>query len=192
MDDTSPGPINTKTGVGVLFGNTFSNPSVSFHLHYWHHFRRNRQLPAFHLFIVGPGYFVSLVVFSLLVITSPTAKTSFWERLIVAFRLFWRCVSWVYVSICTEYGTKLAPSSRRAYYAAFCGRSLCFWALRLASWHLIHQLLFNYPLVFVWITLGPCSSAEFRSYAPSCYWVSMATTGLLHFKIHVANLSYYL
>ena len=106
---------------------------------------------SFSPFHFWPGYFVSLVVFSLLVITSPTAKTSFWRGSSVALGFFGAGVSWVYVSI-AEYGqvgTVIAALITLAFVVVLC----VFWALSAwASWHLIHR--FSQLPASVWITLA--------------------------------------
>lgn len=58
---------------------------------------------SFAPFHFWPGYFLSLVVYSAFVITSPTRKVAFWRSITVALGFFGAGISWVYVSI-AEYG----------------------------------------------------------------------------------------
>ncbi|WP_417559924.1 apolipoprotein N-acyltransferase [Marinomonas sp.] len=106
---------------------------------------------SFSPFHFWPGYFISLIVFSLLILTSTTAKSACWRGTAVALGFFGAGVSWVYVSI-AEYGqvgSIIAGLITFAFVAVLC----IFWALSAwASWKLI--LRFQKIPASLWITLG--------------------------------------
>ncbi|MBJ7539944.1 apolipoprotein N-acyltransferase [Marinomonas sp. C1424] len=58
---------------------------------------------SFAPFHFWPGYFISIVVFSAFIITSPSAKSAGWRGTSVALGFFGTGVSWIYISI-AEYG----------------------------------------------------------------------------------------
>jgi len=113
----------------------------------WHHFRRNRRYPSFHFFHFVPGYFGSLVVVRLLLITALPAKTFFW-RGSSSLRPFFGAGVLGFMSALQNM-EQVGTSHRGAYYARFCGRSLCFWLFQLGAFngHLSTTSL-NYPLVY--------------------------------------------
>lgn len=106
---------------------------------------------SFSPFYFWPGYFISLVVFSLLVITSPTAKSACWRGASVALGFFGAGVSWVYVSI-AEYGQVgqiIAGLITFAFVAVLC----TFWVFAAwASWKLGRR--FTFLPTSLWITLS--------------------------------------
>ena len=105
---------------------------------------------SFAPFHFWPGYFISLVVFALLIMTSTTAKIACWRGSSVALGFFGAGVSWVYVSI-AEYGqvgSVIAGIITFAFIAVLC----VFWALSAwLSWRLIHAFPQLPPSL--WITL---------------------------------------
>lgn len=106
---------------------------------------------SFSPFHFWPGYFISLIVFSLLVITSPNAKAACWRGSSVALGFFGAGVSWVYVSI-AEYGQVgifIAGAITFAFVSVLC----LFWAFSAwLSWRLIHR--FSQLPTSIWITLA--------------------------------------
>lgn len=106
---------------------------------------------SFSPFHFWPGYFVSLIVFSLLILSSKTAKSACWRGTSVALGFFGAGVSWVYVSI-AEYGQVgiiVAALITFAFVAVLC----VFWAFSAwTSWKLIQRI----PQIpaSLWITLG--------------------------------------
>ena len=105
---------------------------------------------SFSPFHFWPGYFLSLIAFSALIITSPTAKTACWRGSSVALGFFGTGVSWVYVSI-AEYGqvgSIIAGLITLAFVVTLC----VFWAF--SSW-LSWRLIQRFPQLpaSLWITL---------------------------------------
>lgn len=105
---------------------------------------------SFAPFHFWPGYFISLIAFGVLVISSTTAKSACWRGFFVALGFFGAGVSWVYVSI-AEYGQVgafIAGLITFAFVAVLCA----FWALSAwASWRLIKR--FPNLSASMWITL---------------------------------------
>jgi apolipoprotein N-acyltransferase len=91
---------------------------------------------SFAPFHFWPGYFISLIAFTLLVMTSATAKIACWRGSSVALGFFGAGVSWVYVSI-AEYGqvgSIIASLITFAFITVLC----LFWALSAwLSWRII-------------------------------------------------------
>ena len=106
---------------------------------------------SFSPFHFWPGYFISLIVFSLLIFTSATAKSACWRGTSVALGFFGAGVSWVYVSI-AEYGqvgSAIAVLITFAFVSVLC----VFWAFSAwASWKLTKR----FPLIpaSLWFTLA--------------------------------------
>ncbi|NLQ16042.1 apolipoprotein N-acyltransferase [Marinomonas sp. M1K-6] len=106
---------------------------------------------SFSPFHFWPGYFISLIVFSLLILTSTTAKAAGWRGSSVALGFFGAGVSWVYVSI-AEYGqvgSLIAGLITFAFVAVLCA----FWAFSAwLAWRMSQRL----PLLpaSLWITLA--------------------------------------
>ena len=115
---------------------------------------------SFSPFHFWPGYFGSLIVFSLLIITSPNAKAACWRGSSVALGFFGAGVSWVYVSI-AEYGQVgifIAAIITLAFVSVLC----LFWAFSAwLSWRLIHS--FTQLPSSLWITLALTLGEFFRS-----------------------------
>ena len=93
---------------------------------------------SFSPFHFWPGYFISLISFSLLITTSHSAKAACWRGTSVALGFFGAGVSWVYVSI-AEYGqvgNLIAGLITFAFVSVLCA----FWALSAwLSWKLIQR-----------------------------------------------------
>jgi len=106
---------------------------------------------SFSPFAFWPGYFISLIVFGLLVISSPTAKSATWRGFSVGLGFFGAGVSWVYVSI-AEYGQVgiiIAAIITIGFVAVLCA----FWAFSAwLSWKLI-QRIHQIPTGF-WLTFS--------------------------------------
>jgi apolipoprotein N-acyltransferase len=106
---------------------------------------------SFSPFHFWPGYFISLIVFSLLILTSPSAKHATWRGVSVALGFFGAGVSWVYVSI-AEYG-QVGSVIAGLITFAFISVLATFWAFSAwASW----QLNQRFPQIpaSLWVTLG--------------------------------------
>ncbi len=114
---------------------------------------------SFSPFHFWPGYFISLIVFSLLVISSPTAKEASWRGSSIALGFFGAGVSWVYVSI-AEYGQVggiIAATITFAFVVVLC----VFWAFSAwLSWRLIDR--FSQIPTSLWITLSLLLGEFFR------------------------------
>jgi len=148
MTTTSPRSNSHEDGVDVSLVTQFlKTPLSSFAL--LAPFPAHRRYTSFSPFIFGQGYFVSLVVFSLMFITSPTAKLLL-ERLIRRLKaFFWAGVSW-FMSALQNYGQVWHLSSKGALLPRFCGRFFCalglFPSLGFMA-TLIHATSLNYPAV---------------------------------------------
>ncbi|MBR7888957.1 apolipoprotein N-acyltransferase [Marinomonas sp. A79] len=105
---------------------------------------------SFAPFHFWPGYFVSLVVFSAFVITSPTSKVAGWRGVSVALGFFGAGISWVYVSI-AEYG-QVGVLIAGVITLAFILVLSSFWGLAaLFAWRLIQK--FPSLPASLWITI---------------------------------------
>ncbi|QUX96413.1 apolipoprotein N-acyltransferase [Marinomonas sp. CT5] len=105
---------------------------------------------SFSPFHFWPGYFISLIAFSLLVCTSKTAKFACWRGTSVALGFFGAGVSWVYVSIADygQVGSLIAGIITSGFVAVLCA----FWAFSAwTAWHLTKR----FPRIpaSLWITL---------------------------------------
>ena len=106
---------------------------------------------SFAPFHFWPGYFISLIVFSLLISTSSTSKAAFWRGSAVGLGFFGAGVSWVYVSI-AEYG-QVGSLIAGLITFAFISVLVVFWAFSAwASWRLSRR--FAQIPSSLWITLG--------------------------------------
>lgn len=107
---------------------------------------------SFSPFHFWPGCFLSLAVFSTLIITSHKAKTAFLRSLSVALGFFGAGVSWVYVSIAQygQVGDVIAVLITLFFVLAL---SL-FWATSgWLSWHLIQRFRSLPPALFIMLCL---------------------------------------
>lgn len=115
---------------------------------------------SFSPFHFWPGYFISLIVFGLFIITSPSARISCWRGASVALGFFGAGVSWVYVSI-AEYG-QVGVFISGIITLAFVSVLCLFWAFSgWLSWHLVNR--FSQLPTSVWMTLALLLSEFARS-----------------------------
>ncbi|MFT2097718.1 apolipoprotein N-acyltransferase [Marinomonas sp. 2405UD66-6] len=106
---------------------------------------------SFAPFHFWPGYFISLIAFTLFILSSPTAKIASQRGASVALGFFGAGVSWVYVSI-AEYGQVgviIAAMITLAFVSVLC----LFWAFSAwLSWRLINK--FSQLPTSLWVTLA--------------------------------------
>ncbi|TYL48248.1 apolipoprotein N-acyltransferase [Marinomonas sp. IMCC 4694] len=115
---------------------------------------------GFSPFYFWPGYFVCLVIFSALIMTSPSAKSARWRGASVALGFFGAGISWVYVSI-AEYGqvgSLIAALITLMFVSVLC----VFWVLAAwSSWRLM-QRFSRWP-ASLWISLCFLTAEYLRS-----------------------------
>lgn len=115
---------------------------------------------SFSPFYFWPGYFITLIVFSVLVITSTTAKSACWRGSSVGLGFFGAGVSWVYVSI-AEYGQVgviIAALITFLFISVLCA----FWSFSAwLAWRLIQR--FTKIPASLWVTLSVLLGEFLRS-----------------------------
>ena len=115
---------------------------------------------SFSPFYFWPSYFFTLTVFSILVVTSGTAKSAFWRGSSVGLGFFGAGVSWVYVSI-AEYGQVGVIIAALITFLFIC--VLCaFWSFSAwLAWRLIQR--FTKIPASLWVTLSVLLGEFLRS-----------------------------
>ncbi|MCB5161365.1 apolipoprotein N-acyltransferase [Marinomonas algarum] len=159
MNATRPDAINTKAGRVSRLENILSSASPLL-LNLIGLIAGALGVTSFAPFDFWPGYFISLFVFGLLIMSSPSGKSVAWRGLSVALGFFGAGISWVYVSI-AEYG-QVGSLIAGLITLAFIGVLCTFWVISAwGAWRLIRR--FSQLPPSLWVTLALLTGEWARS-----------------------------